>query len=108
MSGALRTFSVLNLLPSKFVCHQSQPLQIDLLHAIEDMAINNFELDILRLQAHQENTPFSHFGMKIHREDNLALLQLYLWVLVTGAFCPCWCFILYAVAVAHVSCFVFS
>ncbi|XP_032712678.1 RNA polymerase II-associated protein 1 isoform X2 [Lontra canadensis] len=41
-------------------------------------------------------------------EDNLALLQLYFWALVTGALCPRWCPVLYAVAVAHVNSFIFS
>ncbi|XP_039088797.1 RNA polymerase II-associated protein 1 isoform X1 [Hyaena hyaena] len=41
-------------------------------------------------------------------EDNLALLQLYFRTLVTGALCPRWCPVLYAVAVAHVNSFIFS
>ncbi|XP_042798286.1 RNA polymerase II-associated protein 1 isoform X2 [Panthera leo] len=41
-------------------------------------------------------------------EDNLALLQLYFRVLVTGALCARWCPVLYAVAVAHVNSFIFS
>ncbi|KAG8514613.1 RNA polymerase II-associated protein 1 [Galemys pyrenaicus] len=41
-------------------------------------------------------------------EDNLALLQLYFRALVTGALRPCWCPVLYAVAVAHVNSFIFS
>lgn len=41
-------------------------------------------------------------------EDNLALLQLYFRALVTGALCPRWCPVLYAVAVAHVNSFIFS
>ncbi|XP_034517020.1 RNA polymerase II-associated protein 1 isoform X2 [Ailuropoda melanoleuca] len=41
-------------------------------------------------------------------EDNLALLQLYFRALVTGALCPRWCPVLYAVAVAHVNSFLFS
>ncbi|KAM6201575.1 RNA polymerase II-associated protein 1 [Rhynchocyon petersi] len=41
-------------------------------------------------------------------EDNLALLQLYFRVLVTGALCPRWCPVLYVVAVAHVNSFIFS
>lgn len=41
-------------------------------------------------------------------EDNLALLQLYFRVLVTRALRPCWCPVLYAVAVAHVNTFIFS
>ncbi|XP_006831958.1 PREDICTED: RNA polymerase II-associated protein 1 [Chrysochloris asiatica] len=41
-------------------------------------------------------------------EDNLALLQLYFRALVTGALCPHWCPVLYAVAVAHVNSFIFS
>ncbi|XP_004861673.1 RNA polymerase II-associated protein 1 isoform X3 [Heterocephalus glaber] len=41
-------------------------------------------------------------------EDNLALLQLYFRALVIGALRPCWCPVLYAVAVAHVNSFIFS
>lgn len=41
-------------------------------------------------------------------EDNLALLQLYFRVLVTGVLRPRWCPVLYAVAVAHVNSFIFS
>lgn len=41
-------------------------------------------------------------------EDNLALLQLYFRALVTGALCPRWCPVLYAVAMAHVNSFIFS
>ncbi|XP_004609834.2 RNA polymerase II-associated protein 1 [Sorex araneus] len=41
-------------------------------------------------------------------EDSLALLQLYFRALVTGALRPCWCPILYTVAVAHVNSFIFS
>ncbi|XP_059037198.1 RNA polymerase II-associated protein 1 isoform X1 [Mustela lutreola] len=41
-------------------------------------------------------------------EDNLALLQLYFQALVTGALCPRWCPVLYAVAMAHVNSFIFS
>ncbi|KAM5240978.1 RNA polymerase II-associated protein 1 isoform 1-T5 [Hipposideros larvatus] len=41
-------------------------------------------------------------------EDNLALLQLYFRVLVTSALRPCWCPVLYSVAVAHVNNFIFS
>lgn len=41
-------------------------------------------------------------------EDNLALLQLYFRALVTSALRPCWCPVLYAVAVAHINSFIFS
>ncbi|XP_043842659.1 RNA polymerase II-associated protein 1 isoform X2 [Dromiciops gliroides] len=41
-------------------------------------------------------------------EDNLELLKLYFQALVTGALCPQWCPVLYAVAVAHVNSFIFS
>ncbi|XP_049638097.1 RNA polymerase II-associated protein 1 [Suncus etruscus] len=41
-------------------------------------------------------------------EDSLALLQLYFRALVTHMLRPCWCPVLYAVAVAHINSFIFS
>lgn len=41
-------------------------------------------------------------------EDSLPLLRLYFRSLVTGTLKPCWCPVLYVVALSHINSFIFS
>ncbi|XP_041668560.1 RNA polymerase II-associated protein 1 [Cheilinus undulatus] len=54
----------------------------------------------------QLSIPIEHFTSP--PEDSLPLLRLYFRSLVTGMLKPCWCPVLYVVALSHVNSFIFS